>query len=212
MKNNSSLLNSLESEIRKIFLKLNSIEKIQLFLDSVKYSSDSIYRCPLRVFNEKVGHCFDGAVFAASALSQIGFQPIILDMLPNKRDDDHILALFKIDNHWGAIAKSNFVGLRFREPIYKTLRELVLSYFEQYYNTAKEKTLRGYTVPLNLKIFDKYNWRTDDNTMELIAQKLDKIRKFKLMTAKMEKRLLQVDDRTYSAGLIGVNEAGLFKP
>ncbi|MBK7105387.1 MAG: hypothetical protein IPH62_08895 [Ignavibacteriae bacterium] len=212
MKNNSSLLNSLKSEQRKIFLKLNSIEKIQLFLDSIEYSSDPIYRCPLRVFNEKVGHCFDGAVFAASALSQIGFQPIILDMLPNKRDDDHILALFKIDNHWGAIAKSNFVGLRFREPIYKTLRELVLSYFEQYYNTTKEKTLRGYTVPLNLKIFDKYNWQTDNNTMELIAQKLDKIRKFKLMTTKMEKRLLQVDERTYSAGLIGVNEAGLFKP
>ncbi len=212
MKNNSNFLKSLNSDQRKIFLKLNSVEKIQTFLDSIVYSSDPIYRCPLRVFNEKVGHCFDGAVFAAFALSQIGFPPIIIDMLPNQRDDDHILALYKIDNHWGAIAKSNFVGLRFREPIFKTLRELVLSYFEQYYNTAKEKTLRGYTVPLNLKIFDKQNWQTEDNTMELIAQKLDKIRKFNLLTYNMEKRLLQVDERTYSAGLIGVNEAGLFKP
>lgn len=212
MKNNSNFLKSINSDQRKIFLNLNSIEKIQSFLDSIVYSSDPIYRCPLRVFKEKVGHCFDGAVFAAFALSQIGFAPIIIDMLPNQRDDDHILALYKINDHWGAIAKSNFVGLRFREPIFKTLRELVLSYFEQYYNTAKEKTLRGYTVPLNLKIFDKQNWQTEDNTMELIAQKLDKIRKFNLLTHDMEKRLLQVDVRTYSAGLIGVNEAGLFKP
>ncbi|MFZ1292497.1 MAG: hypothetical protein WAR79_20575 [Melioribacteraceae bacterium] len=212
MTKNIELLNSLNSSQRKIFSKINSPEKIQIFLDSIEYSSEPIYRCPLRVFNEKVGHCFDGAVFAAAALSQIGFQPIILDMLPNNRDDDHILALFKIENYWGAIAKSNFVGLRFREPIFKTLRELVLSYFEQYYNTAKEKTLRGYTVPLNLKMFDKNNWHTNDETMELIAQKLDKIRKYKLLNKKMEKRLLQVDERTYSAGLIGVNEAGLFKP
>ncbi len=212
MTKNIELLNSLNSSQRKIFSKINSPEKIQIFLDSIEYSLEPIYRCPLRVFNEKVGHCFDGAVFAAAALSQIGFQPIILDMLPNNRDDDHILALFKIENYWGAIAKSNFVGLRFREPIFKTLRELVLSYFEQYYNTAKEKTLRGYTVPLNLKMFDKNNWHTNDETMELIAQKLDKIRKYKLLNKKMEKRLLQVDERTYSAGLIGVNEAGLFKP
>jgi hypothetical protein len=207
-----ALAKSLTLDERKIFSKLNSPEKIQLFLDSIKYSDEPIYRCPLKVFNDRVGHCFDGAVFAAAALSQIGFTPIILDMLPNKRDDDHILALFKIENHWGAIAKSNFVGLRFREPIFKTLRELVLSYFEQYYNVEKEKTLRGYTVPLNLSVFDKHNWQTDDSTMELIAQKLDKIRKYNLLSKGMEKRLLIVDEKTYTAGLLGVNEAGLYKP
>jgi hypothetical protein len=206
------LVNSLSSDERKIFHGLNTPEKIQLFLDSIEYSSEPIYRSPLKVFQDRIGHCFDGAVFAAAALSQIGFSPIIIDMIPNKRDDDHILALFKIENHWGAIAKSNFVGLRFREPIFKTLRELVLSYFEQYYNVEKEKTLRGYTVPLNLSIFDKNDWQTNDNTMELIAQKLDKIRKYNLLSKSMEKRLLKVDERTYTSGLIGVNEAGLFKP
>ncbi len=192
--------------------KLNSPQKIQSFLDSIQYSSEPIYRCPLQVLKDRVGHCFDGALFAAAILREIGFQPLILDMIPNDRDDDHLLALFKIDGHWGAIAKSNFAGLRFREPIYRNLRELVLSYFEQYYNLAREKTLRGYTTPLNLKSFDKYDWMKTDKSLEMIAQRLDEIKQFNLMTPNMIKGLSIVDERLYKAGLQGANEAGLYKP
>lgn len=203
---------ALNNQELKTMSKLNSPNKIQAFLDAIPYSSESIYRCPLQVLRDRVANCFDGALFAAAALRQIGFPPLILDMIPDSRDDDHVLALYKQDGHWGAIAKSNFVGLRFREPIHRNLRELVLSYFDQYYNIKREKTLRGYTLPLNLKTFDKFDWMVSDKSMERIAQRLDEIRRFFLLTPKMIAGLSTVDERLYKAGLQGTNEAGLFKP
>ncbi|HKZ68764.1 MAG TPA: hypothetical protein VJ020_01710, partial [Anaerolineales bacterium] len=131
---------------------------------------------------------------------------------PNSRDDDHMLALYKRDGYWGAVAKSNFTGLRFREPVYRTLRELVLSYFEDYFNAAGEKTLRAYTVPLNLSTFDKHNWLTDDRTMDKIADRLGEIRQFKVLTPRMVRNLSPIDKRAYDAGMLGVNEDGLYKP
>ncbi|MFH1764491.1 MAG: hypothetical protein ABIF09_09895 [Gemmatimonadota bacterium] len=110
------------------------------------------------------------------------------------------------------MAKSNFVGLRFREPVYRTLRELVMSYFEQYYNVAGEKTLRGYTMPLNLKALDKLDWMTRDDPLEGVAQRLDEVRQVKVVTEAMIADLSQVDERSLQAGPQGVNEAGLFKP
>lgn len=110
--------------------RLSNPSRIQAFLDELAYSTEPIYRCPLRVLRERTAHCFDGALFAAAALRCLGYPPLIVDLLPNGRDDDHLLALYRVDGHWGAVAKSNFVGLRFREPIHRTLRELALSYFE----------------------------------------------------------------------------------
>jgi hypothetical protein len=212
VQNTISFHNSLNNEELQTIFSLNSPGKIQAFLDSIPYSSEPIYRCPLQVIQDRVAHCFDGALFAAAALRQIGFQPLILDMIPDGRDDDHILALFKHDGYWGAIAKSNFAGLRFREPIFRNLRELVLSYFEQYYNIEREKTLRGYTLPLNLKTFDRFNWMVSDTSMERIAQRLDEIKRFFLLTPKMIADLSTVDERLYKAGLHGANEAGLYRP
>ena len=186
--------------------------KIQDFLDGLPYSTEHVYRCPLRVLWDRVAHCFDGALFAAAALRRLDYPPLILEMVPNDRDDDHLLALYKGDGYWGAVAKSNFVGLRFREPIYRTLRELVMSYFEQYYNVEREKTLRSYTLPLNLKAFDKYNWMTSDDHLEQIAKRLDEIRKIPVLTPPKISRLSLVDERSYQAGLFGVNEAGLYRP
>lgn len=212
MANNSEFEAALNKKEKNTIAKLTSPYKIQSYLNDIQYSSDKTYRCPLKVFQDGKGHCFDGALFAAAMLRKLGYPPLILDMIPNERDDDHILALFKEDNHWGAIAKSNFAGLRFREPIYRNLRELVLSYFEQYYNIEREKTLRGYTIPLNLKSFDRLNWITDSKTMYLIADRLDKLKRFDLLTPAMIKNLSLVDERLYKAGLHGANEMGLFKP
>jgi len=203
---------ALNNQETNLMAKMNSPYKIQAFLDSIPYSNESIYRCPLQVIRDRVAHCFDGALFAAAALRQIGFPPLILDMIPDSRDDDHLLALYKQEGHWGALAKSNFAGLRFREPIFRNLRELVLSYFEQYYNIEREKTLRGYTLPLNLKAFDRFNWMIKDDSLELIAQRLDEIKRFYLLTPKMIAALSLVDERLYKAGLHGANEAGLYKP
>jgi hypothetical protein len=200
-----------ESE-RQFFETLTTPIKIQDFLDGLPYSTEHLYRCPLRVLRHGVAHCFDGALFAAAALRRLGYPPLILEMVPNGRDDDHLLALYRINEYWGAVAKSNFVGLRFREPIYRTLRELVLSYFEQYYNVDREKTLRSYTLPLNLKAFDKLNWMTLDESIELIAKKLDDIRKIPILTPSMISNLSLVDERSYRAGLFEANEGGLYKP
>jgi hypothetical protein len=202
----------LSAKERKVVSNLASPGAIQAFLDSIPYSADDFYRCPLRVLRARTAHCFDGAVFAAMALQRLGYPPLILDMLSNGRDDEHLLALFKAAGCWGAVAKSNFVGLRFREPVYRTIRELVMSYFEQYYNLEREKTLRGYTGPLNLKRFDRLNWMAADETMELIAQRTEEIRRVMLIDAGMERRLVPVDERTYQAGLIGSDPNGLYKP
>jgi len=197
---------------RQFIETLTTPNKIQAFLDELPYSPDHIYRCPLRVLRERVAHCFSGALFAAAMLRRLGYPPLILDMLPNDRDDDHLIALYKHNGYWGAVAMSNFVGLRFREPIYCTLRELVMSYFEQFYNVEREKTLRSYTIPLNLKTFDKLNWMTRDDSLGRIAQRLDKIRKIAVLTKPMISNLSLVDERSYRAGLFGADEAGLYRP
>jgi hypothetical protein len=122
-----------------------------------------------------------------------------------------MLALYRIDGHWGALAKSNFVGLRYREPIFRSLRELVLSYFEDFYNVAGEKTMRAYTVPLNLQAYDPYNWMASDACMDAIAHRLEKLRRYTILTPSMEETLAPVDQRFYQAGLQGANWDGLYK-
>ncbi len=197
---------------RRILSRLTTPSKIQAFLDDLEYSKEEFYRCPLRVLRERVAHCYDGAVFAAAMLRRIGYPPLILEMLPNSRDDDHLLALFKKEKHWGAVGKSNFVGLRFREPVYRTVRELVMSYFEQFYNLDGEKTLRGYTVPLNLQSFDQHGWMIKDEPLYWITETLDRTRRVRVLTPKMVRNLSLLDPRAYQAGLMGADQRGLFHP
>lgn len=191
---------------------LTSPAKIQAFLDAIDYSEEESYRCPLTVLRDRKGHCFDGAIFAAAMLRRIGHPPLIVDIIPNDNDDDHLLALYRVDGHWGAVAKSNYTGLRFREPIHRTLRELIISYFEVFFNSIGEKTMRAYTRPLNLKEFDKLQWETNDEGLDAIAERLDEIRKFKPLTPKMIRNLSFADERSLKAGLLGSKAAGLFKP
>jgi hypothetical protein len=200
-----------QKELR-IFARLDSPPKIQDFLDKLSYSGKVEYSCPRTVLRQRQAHCFDGALFAAAALRRLGYPPLIVDLLPNERDDDHLLAVFKKNGHWGAVAKSNFVGLRYREPVYRTLRELVMSYFEQFFNIQREKTLRGYTVPLNLETFDHLNWMGEDDPLEAIGSRLDEIQRVSLITKRMARGLAQVDKRSCTAGLQGANWSGLFKP
>ncbi len=204
--------NALTSPEKLLLACIKTPAGIQLFLDSLAYASETIYRSPLRVLHERTCQCFDGAVFAAAMLKRLGNPALILNLLPNSRDDDHVLALFQQEGHWGAIAKSNFSGLRFREPVYRDLRELVMSYFEHYYNLHREKTLRGYTRALDLKIFDKQLWMTDDKAMHLIADKLDSGQRYGILTSAMVRRLSLLDERSCSAGLHGANRAGLSRP
>ncbi len=202
----------LAPEERALLATFTTPASIQAFLDSIPYGTEPIYRCPLRVLRERKGHCFDGALFAAAMLRRLGWPPLILDMLPNERDDDHMLAVYKLDGHWGALAKSNFAGLRFREPVYRSLRELLMSYFDVFFNVDGEKTLRGYTTPLNLAAFDGRRWMSSDEPLEDIAQRLDDVRRYSVVTPRMVERLTPVDLRSYRAGMLGADPAGLYKP
>lgn len=210
MDSEASFEAALTDDERSLISGLTLPVRIQEFLDSIPYSADEFYRCPLRVLRDRTAHCFDGAVFAAAVLRRIGYPPLILDLFSNGRDDEHLLALFKVGGRWGAVAKSNFVGLRYREPVYRNLRELTMSYFEQYYNLEREKTLRGYTGPLNLGRFDRLKWMVRDEAMEAIAERTDQTRRVSLIDAEMEARLSPVDERSYQAGLIGSDPKGLF--
>ncbi len=200
----------LEARERRVLERLARPIDIQRFLDDLPYSTDPFYRSPLRVLRERRAHCFDGCLFAAAALRRIGYPPLILDMFPETEDDEHLLALFKEDGHWGAVAKSNFVGLRFREPIHRNLRELMISYFEQFYNFRRRKTLASYTRPLNLAAFDRWNWTVSDEALERIAKSTEQARRYPLLTPRMAARLAPVDERSYRAGLLGADPKGLF--
>jgi hypothetical protein len=209
------MIKTLESQLVASELKLldglNNPIKIQSFLNTIPYSVDEFYRCPLRVLRERKAHCFDGAIFAAMALRRVGHPPLILELIPNRRDDDHILALYKKFDFWGSVAQSNFTGLRFREPVYRSLRELVMSYFEDFFNTAGEKTLVGYRGPINLKTFDQLEWMSSDAGLETLSTSMDRYCVHPIISAEMAAVLAPVDERRLRAGLMGANEAGLFK-
>jgi len=127
-----------------------------------------------------------------------------------ERDDDHIIALFKQHGCWGAVAQSNFSGLRYREPIHRSLRELVMSYFEDHFNSAGEKTLRAYRGPLRLQSFDRLDWMASDLGLEALADGMDRYRVRPLLTDEMAAGLSRVDERSLQAGLLGANPKGLY--
>jgi hypothetical protein len=145
------------------------------------------------------------------ALRRIGHPPLILELIPNGHDDDHILALYKQYNLWGSVAQSNFTGLRYREPVYRSLRELVMSYFENFFNSAGEKTLVGYRGPINLKVFDSLEWMSSDTRLETLSTALDRYRVHPVISGEMAAGLSPVDERSLRAGLMSAKEAGLFK-
>lgn len=196
---------------RALLRKMTSPDKIQAFLDSIDYNPDYECRSPRWVINRKKAHCFEGAIFAAAALRSLGHRPLLIDMKAFN-DDDHVIAIYKVDNHWGALAKSNFTTLRSREPVYRSVRELIMSYFDFFFNTLGEKTLRSYSLPLDLSIFDNRNWATTDEDLEYIGDKIESLKHFDVVTSDMIKRLYIVSDTVMSSGLMGANAEGLYKP
>jgi hypothetical protein len=186
---------------------------IQNFLDSIPYVGENRNRTPLEVVRDRQCHCLDGGLFAAAALRLLGYPPMIMDLVPEPgTDDDHVLAVFKYNQRYGAVAKSNFVGLRFREPVYTSLRELAMSYFEMFYNIEGFKTLRGYTRPLNLTRYDRYEWETSSSGVNAVVERFYAMKSTPLLDEAGIRFLSKVDRRSYEAGMLGVNFEGLYKP
>ena len=194
-----------------ILKNINSPYKIQQFLDETEYNSSHETRSPKFVLNNKRAHCMEGAMFAAFCLELQGFPPTILDMLAFN-DDDHVIAIFKHKGFWGAIAKSNFTTLRFREPVYKSLRELTMSYFDFYLNTIGDKSLRAYSLPYNLNKQNKLNWRTTEKDLEEIGNNLNNVKHFPIINQEQINNLEVAGDYLLESSMFGANIAGLYVP
>ena len=194
------------------FLKtLSNPDKIQAYLDSIDYNPNYECRSPRWVMKKRSAHCFEGALFAAAALQFIGYKPLIVDMLA-VNDDDHVIAVFRENGFWGAVAKSNFTSLRYREPVYKSLRELIMSYFDFFFNTDGHKSLRSYSIPFDLTSLEPRHWAITDEDLEYIGDKIESLRHFPVVTKKMVKGLYYASDSMLKAGLLGSKPEGLFKP
>jgi hypothetical protein len=174
---------------------------IQRFLDQLPYNLKYDARSPRKVLQDRTASCLEGAIFAAAALRVFGFSPLIFD-LEADRDTDHVIAIFKVRGHWGAIAKSNFTNCRYREPVYRSLREMAMSYFNIYFNLRWERTLRRYSRPVNLSRFDRRNWMTTEKPVWFIAEHLLEIPHISLLTPAMEKQLTRVDPRTIKGEMV----------
>jgi len=171
---------------------------IQRFLDAMPYHLEDTAWSPRLVLAANTAHCYEGALFAAAALRANGYPPLLLDF-EAEHDTDHVIAIYKVDGCWGAIAKSNFTGCRFREPVYRSLRELAMSYFNLYFNLRGERTLRTFSRPVHMKRFDPQHWMMTDKPVWFVAEYLLTIFHYRLLTPEQAKRLHRVDGRLFRA-------------
>ena len=192
--------------LREKFRGLKSPPAIQAYLDSLPYKAEERDRSPLDVLRDGQAHCLDGGIFAALALRAIGYPALILDLVPEPgKDDDHVLAIFNQNGGWGAIAKSNYTGLRYREPVHRNLRELAMTYFEWYTSLEREKTLRAYTRPLDLARRDRYDWMWTEEGVRQISRQLYRLKPIPLISAQKSTLLSVADERSYLANTQDTN-------
>jgi hypothetical protein len=188
----------------RAFRALRTPWGVQRALDAMPYHLKDTAWSPRRVLREGTAHCLEGAIFAAGALRVLGFPPLLLD-LEAVHDTDHVIAVYRLHGHWGAVAKSNYSGLRYREPIYRSLRELAMSYFEGWFNLRAERTLRTYSRPVNLRRFDHTHpgWMTAETDLWFIPEYLLDIAHTPLLKPALIRSLSRVDRRSFQAGLVG---------
>ena len=189
------------AELRKL-RSLKDPHGIQRYLDDIPYHLADTAWSPRRVLRENTAHCLEGSIFAAAALRANGFPALIWD-LEAEHDTDHVLAIYKVDGHWGAVAKSNYTGCRYREPVYRSLRELAMSYFNIYFNLRRERTLRTFSRPVNLARFDDQQWMTTEKPVWFIVYYLLEIPHTRLLRPGMAKRLHRIDERLFEAETLG---------
>jgi hypothetical protein len=208
----------LPARCRKIFTSWREPADIQHYLNSVPYVGEERDRCPLDVMKDAQCHCLDGGLLAALGLRRMGFPGLLIDLVPasdkmgRKLDDDHVLAVFRRAGCWGAVAKSNFAWLRYREPVYRTLRELVMSYFEVYFNVEGLKVLRGYTRPLDIVLFDRVDYACSESGAAALYQTLYRRKPVPIISRQAEQQLQRLDSRAYESGTVGTDMHWVFQP
>ena len=208
----------LPAPLRRKFQSLKSPIEIQRYLDSLAYIGEERDRCPLDVMKDKQCHCLDGGLFAALALRRIGDPGLLVDLVPvrdargRNLDDDHVLAVFRRNGRWGCVAKSNFPWLRYHEPVYRSIRELVMSFFEVYFSVNSIKVLRGYTRPFDISRYDHLNYAWDEGGARELYRRLYARKSVPLIPRESEALLTPVDKRQYRSGFLEVNWDWVYRP
>jgi hypothetical protein len=195
----------LEKKQLKILKQLNTPQKIQDFLNRMPMNFEKdgeTNLSPMSVLKKKICHCAEGAALAALALRIQGYPPLVLDLTANKNDFDHVVAVYQKDGKWGAISKTNHAVLRYREPIYNSIRELAMSYFHEYFDDQGRKSLRSFSPAVNLKRFDKLGWMTTENDVDYIVEYLAEVRHFPILNRKQIQNLRKADQIEIKVGRI----------
>jgi hypothetical protein len=176
--------------------KINTPAKAQDFLNSLKFNFEKnkilTLKSPIMVLRTRNAHCIEGAILGAYLLSLNGFKPLILHLQTTKDDFDHVIAPFKQNGLWGALSKTNHGVLRYREPVYRSIRELVMSYFHEYFLDNGIKTLRKYSKPLDLRVFED-GWEVEEDDLFGIDEELDKIKHYEIAPKKNFDNLRKAD-------------------
>ena len=186
---------------RGVLTKLSTPQKIQDFLDRFPTREGMRggvhVRSPLQAYKSGRFHCMEGALFAALALAYHGWRPMLMDLQSVPHDWDHVVALFKQNGLWGAISKTNHPVLRWRDPVYRTPRELAMSYFNEYFlpdrgKHFRKKTMVAYSKPFDLSRYPPERW-LDTPSLDWLAEELDASPHLPTLSARMRKNLRRAD-------------------
>lgn len=197
------VMNDFSPHEQRAFARLSTPAKIQDFLNSLPFHivpDNDTCLSPRGVLAARTAQCMEGAMFAAVALRYHGRKPLVLDLTADKDDADHVVAVFQERGCWGAISKTNHAVLRYREPVYRTIRELVMSYFHEYFLENGKKTLRSYSRPVNLSRFDSLGWMTSNEPVWYIPEYLVDVRHYPILTAQQQRGLRPADALEIAAG------------
>ncbi len=187
----------LPRDMHRLYSRLNSPTKLQDYLDTLPINfelSGETNLSPYHVFSQKTAHCFEGAVFAASVLAFHGEKPLLLDFATTHDDEDHTVALFKHNNRWGAISKTNHAILQYRDPVYASSRELAMSYFHEYFMHDGRKSLRAYSAPFDVSRFAPEKWVMSGESLDWLMTRVAQSRYFPVMPEKNIRRIRRASE------------------
>lgn len=193
----------LEEKEFQILKSLDNPKKIQDFLNKIPINFEEkgdTCMSPRMVLKKWKAHCIEGAMVAALALRIHGKKPLVVDMTASKKDFDHVICVFKENGKWGAVSKTNHAVLRYREPVYKDIRELVMSFFHEYFDDNGTKTLRSYSAPVNLERFDKLNWICSEEDVWFVSDYMAEVKHFPILTRSQISKLRKADPIEIEAG------------
>lgn len=186
-----------------VLQRLATPERIQAYLNATPINHEIGGETVLsvrEVIRQRRAHCIEGAMLAACALWVHGETPWVMHLDCHESDFPHVIALFRRAGAWGAISKTNGAPLRYRDPIYRTLRELALSYFHEYSNRRGHKTLRSYSCAFDMRRIDPQEWVTAEKSCWSAHDRITELRHYPLISRRQERFLAKRDAFERKAG------------